>query len=89
MYVAHLQDDGSPRGSNNVSLPPVQQDEGYKTKDTCGNEEGSPVTVVASNERRGDGSTSSNVDSGVEIYDSNELHQERRGSRYLHMKTRW
>ena len=78
MYVAHLQDDGSPRGGNNVSLPPVQQDKGYKTKDTCGNEEGSPITVVTSDKRRGDGSTSSDVDSSVEIYGSNELHLQER-----------
>jgi len=87
IQVTHLQDDGTTRGGDDIFLPPVQQDKRHKTKDTCGNEEGSPITVVTSDERRGDGSTSSNVDSSVEIYNTNELHfwGKRMELRYLHM----
>jgi len=61
-----------------IDLPSGQQDNGDNTKDTCGNEVGSPITVVTSNERRGDGSTSSDVDSSIEVYNPNELHLQKK-----------
>ena len=74
IYAANLQDDGSPRRSDIVLLPSGQQDEGDKTKDTRGDEVGGPISVVTGDERRRDGSASSNVDSSVEVYNTNELH---------------
>ena len=50
-YVSHLKNDRSARGSNIVLFPPTQQEEEGKTKDARGNEVGSPITVVTSNER--------------------------------------
>ena len=84
--ATYIQDDGSPRGGDNISLPPVQQDDGHKTKDACGDEEGSPITMITGNERRGDGSASSDVDSSVKVCRPDELHlQKRPGLRCLHM----
>jgi len=50
-YVSHLKNDRSARGSNIVLFPPIQQEEGDKTKDARGNEVGGPIAVVTGNER--------------------------------------